>query len=92
MNSKEKLSPEVGCILLKENRAEPFEEGDKPQMIPFWDRERCVKCGICYLFCPDGAIIRVEEGFFDIIPEKCKGCGICQQECWFGAIEMIEGD
>jgi pyruvate ferredoxin oxidoreductase delta subunit len=80
----------VGCVLLKEGRAKPFPRGTKPKALPEWDRDRCIKCGICYLFCPDAAITKVDEGYFDVTREYCKGCGICQQECWFGAISMAE--
>jgi len=80
----------VGCVLLKEGRAKPFPRGTKPKTLPEWDRDRCIKCGICYLFCPDAAVMKVEEGYFDVLREYCKGCGICQQECWFGAISMAE--
>lgn len=55
---------------------------------PVWDRERCFKCGICCLSCPDAAILPVDEGFYDLDPEKCKGCGICAAECLNEAITM----
>ncbi len=80
----------VGCVLLKEGKAKPFIRGTKSKVLPEWDRDRCVKCGVCYLFCPDAAITKVDEGYFDVSREYCKGCGICQQECWFGAISMAE--
>jgi pyruvate ferredoxin oxidoreductase delta subunit len=31
---------------------------------PVWDKEKCVHCGICYLFCPDSAIRADEEGYY----------------------------
>ena len=90
MTLSNKPETTIGCVLLDEGRAHPFAKESRREMRPLWDHERCIKCGICYLFCPDAAIVRDEEGYFDIDPEFCKGCGICQQECWFGAIEMIE--
>ena len=39
----------------------------------------CNKCGTCFVFCPDGAILWDEEPRID--HEFCKGCGICVAEC-----------
>ena len=59
---------------------------------PVWDRELCFKCGICYINCPDAAVIEVDEGFYDSDPQKCKGCGICVRECPNDAIAMTAED
>ena len=56
---------------------------------PVWEREVCLKCGICHLSCPDAAVIEVDEGFYDSDPERCKGCGICARECINEAITMV---
>lgn len=51
---------------------------------PVVDREKCNACGICAMFCPDGAIseeLEIDLGF-------CKGCGICANECPKKAISM----
>jgi pyruvate ferredoxin oxidoreductase delta subunit len=80
----------VECSLLEKGKAKPFKPGDKPEAIPEFDRDRCIRCGLCYLYCPDGAILRTDDGFFDVYQEKCKGCGICHRECWFGAINMVK--
>jgi 2-oxoacid:acceptor oxidoreductase delta subunit (pyruvate/2-ketoisovalerate family) len=53
---------------------------------PVIDYEKCIKCYICWKFCPDVAII------IDDIPkidyDYCKGCGICANECPKKAITM----
>ena len=71
----------VGCVLLEEGKAKPFEPSEKPLLIPLWDKEMCVRCGICYLFCPDAAIKRGDDGFYEANLDYCKGCGICSFEC-----------
>lgn len=80
----------IECSLLEKGMGKPFLPGDRREWIPEWDRERCIRCGLCYIYCPDGAIHRTDDGFFEADIDKCKGCGICHRECWFGAISMME--
>lgn len=55
---------------------------------PVWNRKSCFKCAVCYLSCPDAAIMQVEDGYYDINPDICKGCGICARECPNDVITM----
>lgn len=52
---------------------------------PTRDPDLCNDCGLCWLYCPDGA---VAHGTFEIDLAYCKGCGICAQQCKVGAISM----
>lgn len=78
----------VECSLLDKGKASPFSPGDKRGGLPRWDKDRCIRCGVCYLYCPDGAVYRTSDGYFEADEKKCKGCGICHRECWFGVICM----
>ncbi|HQP41774.1 MAG TPA: hypothetical protein PK004_10030 [Smithella sp.] len=49
-----------------------------------------MKCGICYVYCPEGCVQQTEDGFFQADLDYCKGCGICAHECWPRAIKMLE--
>ncbi len=55
---------------------------------PVVDREKCSKCRICWLLCPEGCKIELED-CFETDLDYCKGCGICAQECPYKAIEMV---
>lgn len=52
-------------------------------------KEACNKCGICWIYCPEGVIKRKEDGSFEIDYQYCKGCGICAKECPTKNIEMV---
>ncbi len=59
------------------------------------EAERCFSCGTCnecencYVFCPDGSVLKREELFSHQVDyDYCKGCGICFTECPRGAISL----
>ncbi|MFA7694062.1 MAG: 4Fe-4S binding protein [Methanoregula sp.] len=52
---------------------------------PVINREQCIACGLCALYCPD-AVIK-DDLVFDLA--FCKGCGICANECPKKAIAMV---
>ncbi len=54
---------------------------------PEVDKEKCIGCRRCYIFCPEVAISMVDEKA-DINYMHCKGCGICAEECPVDAITM----
>jgi pyruvate ferredoxin oxidoreductase gamma subunit len=43
-------------------------------------RAECTACGVCALFCPEGAISR-RDGVMSVDYLYCKGCGICEVVC-----------
>lgn len=57
---------------------------------PIWDLKKCIKCSLCYQYCPVFSIYKTEDGYFLASYEYCKGCGICEHECPAGAIKMIQ--
>jgi len=90
LNSRAQFSNEmVRCSLLEKGDGKPFKPGDRREASPEWDKDKCIRCGLCYVYCPDGAIYRADDGYFEAELDKCKGCGICHRECWFGAVTMV---
>lgn len=56
---------------------------------PEVDREKCVKCATCWIYCPTQCI-REKPTWFETNLYICKGCGVCATECPHHAITMIE--
>ncbi|MFH1285703.1 MAG: 4Fe-4S binding protein [Candidatus Micrarchaeota archaeon] len=62
--------------------------GDWATQHPQLDKSKCIKCGICYNYCPDSVIEwdKGEHPEFDY--NFCKGCGVCANECPMKALTM----
>lgn len=69
---------------------------------PEIEYSKCIRCMICWKFCPDNAInviagenvdspnervLKLEAPEIDM--DYCKGCGICANECPEKCIEMV---
>jgi len=67
----------------------PMRPGDWRSLRPVVNRAKCVKCSVCWLYCPVQCIVE-KTAWFDVQLDTCKGCGICAEECPQGAITMIE--
>jgi pyruvate ferredoxin oxidoreductase gamma subunit len=80
---------EIGAEIVTPGNSVEFETGNwRTAGRPATDYEKCIKCGLCWLLCPDIAYSKNEEGFFDWDGQYCKGCAICVVECPKDAIEM----
>lgn len=48
---------------------------------PVYNRDVCIDCQNCWVFCPDTAIISRDKKMIGIDYEHCKGCGVCAEVC-----------
>ena len=67
------------------NRTAGWRTGLKPRA----DLDVCVNCKLCWVYCPDSAVL-VRDGIFTGFDyDVCKGCEVCAEMCPVGAIEMV---
>ena len=70
-----------GGIVLEPGNSVTYMTGTWRTLRPVRDMDQCTQCLICWIMCPDCAIL-IEDGKivgFDY--DHCKGCGICAHEC-----------
>ncbi len=71
----------MGGTVTEPGSAVAYQTGTWRSSRPVHDMEQCTHCMICWVYCPDAAIL-VEDGRwtgFDY--DHCKGCGICAEVC-----------
>lgn len=56
---------------------------------PVADLSRCVDCLLCWVYCPDSAVLVEDGAFAGFDLDVCKGCEICAELCPTGAVEMV---
>ncbi len=81
-----KLKP--GAVIDKPGSSAETKTGEWRTLKPIVDKEKCIKCGLCWLYCPD-ACIKMKKDGADIDYDYCKGCGICARHCPVKAIKMV---
>jgi len=79
----------VGGVIPKPGSAAEYRTGDWRTYRPVIDKEKCINCLLCWIYCPDASILQTENKV-EVDYEHCKGCGICAQECPVKAIIMEE--
>ena len=81
---------ELGAVVTAPGSGSFRRTGDWRTEHPVVDKEKCIKCGLCWLHCPDASITPLDDGYFEPDLYHCKGCGICAAICPKKAITMVE--
>ncbi len=48
---------------------------------PVYNKDYCIDCQFCWVYCPDVSIISRDKKMIGIDMDHCKGCGICVEVC-----------
>jgi len=86
--NKEELKFNVGAVVTEPGSTIKNKTGSWRSIKPVINKDKCIKCGRCWQFCPDSAITMSKEGPAEINYDYCKGCGICAMACPSRCIHM----
>lgn len=85
---KEKLPINIGAMIFEPGSSLRNKTGSWRALRPVIDKKKCISCGQCIKFCPDGCIKFDKNKKADVNYDYCKGDGICAQVCPAKAIHM----
>ena len=71
----------IGGLIVDAGNAATYETGGWRTFKPVHDAEKCTSCLLCWVYCPDSAILVAGGKVTGIDYAHCKGCGICAEEC-----------
>jgi pyruvate ferredoxin oxidoreductase delta subunit len=81
----------IGAIIDEPGSSRKFKTGDwREGKKPVVDKKKCTNCMICWVYCPDSAIIVKDGEMKGFNLDYCKGCAICASQCPVKAIEMVD--
>lgn len=78
----------IGGLIVEAGNAKTYKTGDWRSERPIVNKEKCINCFTCFIFCPDSSILVKDGKMAGFDMEHCKGCGICANECPVKCIEM----
>jgi len=80
----------TGGVVSPAEALQPHTGGWRTGLKPDVDLSLCVNCLLCWLYCPDSAVVLDGTTFTGFDLDVCKGCEICAEVCPVDAIEMVE--
>lgn len=89
MKEKDWREIPIGGLIINPPNTTDYNTGSWRTIRPVLNKEKCINCLQCWLYCPDDAIIVKDEEMKGHNLVHCKGCGLCAEICPVDAIEMV---
>ena len=79
----------LGGVVGRDDAARQRTGGWRTGVKPSADLAACVNCLLCWLYCPDAAVLVEGDTFAGFDYDLCKGCELCAEMCPPQAIAMV---
>ena len=84
----EEITISKGAVIMQPGSSKKYKTGEWRTYKPRIDLDKCIKCGQCWMVCPDACIFqRKQDGKYEINHTYCKGCLLCEKICPVKAID-----
>jgi len=80
----------VGGTVVWDQTVQPKTGGWRTGLKPTVNLSKCVNCLLCWVNCPDTAVLADNTTFKGFDYDYCKGCQLCAEVCPTNAIEMVD--
>ncbi len=80
----------LGARVCNPGSSEAILTGDWRSYTPVLDKDKCINCLFCWMYCPDNSVTIKDGKMEGFKMSHCKGCGICAQVCPKKAITMMD--
>ena len=85
-----KMKFNIGAVITEPGSTIKNKTGGWRVQKPVVDLNKCIKCGICWMYCPDSCI-KIDKKKGAIIDyDYCKGDGVCANVCPVKCIKMVK--
>ena len=78
----------IGGLITEAGNAQSYNTGGWRTFKPIVDKEKCINCLMCWIYCPDSSVLVSDGKMIEFDYDHCKGCGICAEVCPKKCIKM----
>jgi pyruvate ferredoxin oxidoreductase delta subunit len=71
----------LGGSIVEPGTSEDYHTGSWRTFRPVFTAQRCVHCMMCWVYCPDSAVLVQDGRVLGFDYEHCKGCALCATVC-----------